>query len=101
MLARMIEDIDDAGCLAGAFVEIRTTRAVVAVEGFLAMLGAERLALALEEARTTTRVLLDKDLDPLDLEPLRDVPASALSLPYVRAQLTRRARDMAAEFPAL
>lgn len=93
--ARMIEDIDEAGSLAGAFLEVRKKRDLLEVESFFAVLGAERLALALAEAREKTALLVDEDMDPFDIDELCDVTADSLGLARVRAALTARAKELA------
>lgn len=98
--ARMLDDIGDAGSLAGAFVEVRANRDLIELESFFAMLGAEALALALADARQKTARLCDGDVDPLDIESLREVSAESLGIARVRAQLTSRARTIATAFPA-
>jgi hypothetical protein len=100
LAARMIEDIEEAGSLAGAFVEVRKKRDVLEVEQLFAALGVERLKRALEDARENTPLLVDDDMDPFDIEELCDVDADSLGLARARLELTKRVRAMTSPFPA-
>lgn len=99
MAAQVIDDIEEAECLAGAFVDLRSTRDVLALERFFESIGAVRLARAFQQAREQTSVLVDEDMDPLDIEELREVGVDALDLRSARKAVAQRARELQAPFP--
>ena len=98
--AQAIEDIEEAECLAGAFVDLRSAKDVQALERFFESGGAVRLARAFQQAREQTAVLIDEDMDPLDIEELRDVGTDELDLRAARNAVARRAREVLVPFPA-
>lgn len=100
MAAQVIEDIEEAECLAGAFVDVRSAKDVLALERFFQSIGAGRLARAFQQAREQTAVLVDEDMDPLDIEELREVGTDALDLRSARNGVAQRARELRAPFPA-
>ncbi len=100
LAARALEDIEETECLAGAFMEVRRERDVRGVEMLFRSIGATELARQFQHAREYTSVLVDEDMDPLDIEELRDITADELDLPAARAALTKRALSMTAPFPA-
>jgi hypothetical protein len=99
MAAHAIEGIEDSECLAGAFTDLRRPKHVRDVEQLLQAVGARKLAAAFAEARELTNVLVDEDMDPLDVDELRDVSADRLDLRTAREALARRALAMTAPFP--
>ena len=101
MAAHAIEDIEEAECLAGAFADIRTTKDVVQLEQFFEQIGAKRLARAFATAREDTAVLVDEDMDPLEIDELRDVGSDELELRAARSKIAERARSMTMPFPAV
>jgi hypothetical protein len=101
MLAgHVLEAIEETDCFAGAFYDLRRPRDVHALEIFFRELGCRALAEALADAREHTNVLVDEDMDPLDIEELRDIGPEQLDLPRARAALTARAKQMTIAFPA-
>ncbi len=100
LAALVIDDIEEAECLAGAFVDLRDARDVKVLEGFFTSIGAVPLARAFAQARETTAVLVDEDMDPLDIEELRDVGTDELELRGARNAVARQARALRVPFPA-
>lgn len=100
LAALVIDDIEEAECLAGAFVDVRDARDVMALERFFSSIGAAALARAFEQAREQTAVLVDEDMDPLDIDELRDVGTDELDLRDARNAVARRARELRLPFPA-
>lgn len=100
MAARAVEGIEDSECLAGAFIDLRRPKHVRDVEQLFQAIGARKLAAAFEEAREHTNVLVDEDMDPLEVDELRDVSAEDLDLRGARTALVRRALALTAPFPA-
>jgi hypothetical protein len=100
MAARAVEDIEETECLAGAFTELRRPKHVRDVEQLFQAIGARRLAAAFAEARELTNVLIDEDMDPLEVDELRDVSADDLDLRVAREALVKRALAMTTAFPA-
>jgi hypothetical protein len=100
MAARALEGIEDSECLAGAFTDLRRPKHVRDVEQLFQAIGAKKLAAAFAEARELTNVLVDEDMDPLDVDELRDVSADGLDLRVAREALVRKALSMTAPFPA-
>ena len=99
MAAHAVEAIEDTDCFAGAFYDIRRTKDVVALETFFKEIGATEMARQLQYAREQTNVLVDEDMDPLEIEELRDIRPDDLALGSVRAAITKRASSMAKPFP--
>ncbi len=99
LAALVLDDIEEAECLAGAFVDVRQARDVMLLERFFASIGAVALARAFERAREQTAVLVDEDMDPLDIEELRDVGTDELALRDARNAVARRARELGQPFP--
>lgn len=100
MAAHAVEGIEDSECLAGAFTDLRRPKHVRDVEQLFVLVGARRLAAAFAEARELTNVLVDEDMDPLDVDELRDVSAASLDLRAAREAIARRALAMTTPFPA-
>lgn len=99
MAAHAVEEIEEADCLAGAFTDLRRPKHVRDVEQLFAAVGARRLAAAFAEARELTNVLVDEDMDPLELDELRDVSAHDLDLRGAREALAKRALALALTTP--
>lgn len=100
MAARALEGIEDTECLAGAFTDLRRPKHVRDVEQLFQSIGARKLAAAFADAREHTSVLVDEDMDPLDVDELRDVTAEELELRAARGALVKRALALTSPFPA-
>jgi hypothetical protein len=100
LAAKWLDDIEEAGSLAGGFVEIRERRDLLELERFLSFLGVEELPGLVAEARESTPLSVDDDMDPFDIEMLCDIDAEALALAQARKRLMAHVRSISADFPA-